>query len=63
MHKGTVKIFKDGRGFGFITDSATNEDVFFHVSGLIDKVKRGDIVTFDKEPGKKGINAVNIRVA
>ncbi|HAK29809.1 MAG TPA: cold-shock protein, partial [Sphingobacterium sp.] len=50
-------------GFGFITPTDGGQDVFVHSSGLINHVRENDTVTFDLENGKKGINAVNVRIA
>jgi CspA family cold shock protein len=63
MHTGKVKFFNETKGFGFIVDAATGEDVFVHVSGLIDNIREGDTVTFDLQRGKKGMNAVNVKLA
>ncbi|CAM3653485.1 cold-shock protein [Sphingobacterium prati] len=63
MQQGTVKFFNDTKGFGFITPSNGGQDVFVHSSGLINDIRENDTVTFDIENGKKGINAVNVRVA
>lgn len=62
MHKGTVKFFNETKGYGFIKDESGKE-YFVHVSGLKDKVKQDDQVTFDLEEGKRGVNAVNVRRA
>ncbi|KFE97579.1 cold-shock protein [Chryseobacterium luteum] len=62
MQQGTVKFFNDAKGFGFITPSNGGQDVFVHTSGLINDIRENDTVTFDLENGKKGINAVNVRV-
>ena len=62
MSKGTVKFFNDTKGFGFITEEGVSKEHFVHVSGLIDEVREGDEVEFDLEQGKKGLNAVNVRV-
>lgn len=62
MKKGTVKFFNETKGFGFIkTDDG--QELFVHVSGLQDQVQENDIVTFDVKEGKKGLNAVNVRLA
>ncbi len=62
MEKGTVKFFNDAKGFGFIkTDSG--KEVFVHSSGLVDKIRENDNVTFDITEGKKGPNAVNVKLA
>lgn len=63
MHSGTVKFFNETKGFGFIVDSASGEDIFVHVSGLVDKIREGDTVTFETQRGKKGMNAVNVQLA
>lgn len=63
MHSGTVKFFNNTKGFGFIVDSSTSEEIFVHVSGLIDDIREGDTVTFDTQRGKKGMNAVNVKLA
>ena len=63
MNKGTVKFFNDSKGFGFIIEDETNKEYFVHVSGLIDEVREGDSVEFELTEGKKGLNAVNVKVA
>lgn len=63
MQEGTVKFFNETKGFGFITPSNGGEDVFVHISGLSDQVRENDVVTFDIQNGKKGLNAVNVRIA
>ena len=62
MSKGTVKFFNGSKGFGFITEDDSNEEYFVHVSGLIDEIKEGDVVEFELTEGKKGLNAVNVKV-
>lgn len=62
MSKGTVKFFNDSKGYGFITEDGSNEEHFVHVSGLIDEVREGDTVEFELQQGKKGLNAVNVKV-
>lgn len=61
--QGTVKFFNETKGFGFITPSDSSEDIFVHVSGLIDQIRENDKVTYQVERGKKGLNAVNVEVA
>lgn len=62
MNKGTVKFFNDAKGFGFITEEGSNKEHFVHFSGLIDEVREGEQVEFDLQEGRKGLNAVNVRV-
>ncbi|MCK4408011.1 MAG: cold shock domain-containing protein [Bacteroidales bacterium] len=62
MKKGTVKFFSESRGFGFIIEEKSETDYFVHISGLIDKIHEGDNVEFELKEGKKGLNAVNVKV-
>ena len=63
MNKGTVKFFNETKGFGFIKEEETNKEYFVHVSGLVNKISENDNVTFDLQEGKKGLNAVNVKLA
>ena len=62
MKTGTVKFFNDSKGFGFIIEEGSKTEFFVHVSGLIDDIKEDDTVEFELKEGKKGLNAVNVRV-
>lgn len=62
MENGTVKFFNDAKGFGFIVDEDSKKEYFVHATGLIDEIKDGDQVEYDLEEGKKGLNAVNVKV-
>ena len=62
MNTGTVKFFNDSKGFGFITEEGSGTEYFVHISGLIDEVRQGDNVEFELKEGKKGMNAVNVKV-
>ncbi len=62
MEQGTVKFFNATKGFGFISPSNGGPDVFVHVSGLQSDIYENDKVSYDVQNGKKGLNAVNVRV-
>jgi len=62
MKKGTVKFFNGSKGFGFIIDDESKNEYFVHVSGLIDEINEGDAVEFDLKEGKKGLNAVDVKL-
>ena len=62
MQKGTVKFFNESKGFGFIKEDDSTKEYFVHVSGLIDEIREGDSVEFELTEGKKGLNAVNVKV-
>jgi len=63
MLTGTVKFFNESKGYGFIVDTSNQQEIFVHASGLVDKVREGDTVTFETQRGKKGMNAVNVKIA
>jgi cold shock protein len=63
MSKGQVKFFNQTKGFGFIKDDETDKEYFVHATGLIDQIRENDTVSFDLKEGKKGLNAVNVRLA
>lgn len=63
MKTGTVKFFNESKGFGFIKENQSGEEHFVHVSGLIDKIKDGDEVSYELAEGRKGLNAVNVKLS
>jgi cold shock protein len=63
MNTGTVKFYDETKGFGFIKDAESTKEYFVHSSGLKERIKENDEVTFDLQEGKKGLNAVNVKLA
>lgn len=63
MKEGIVKFFNESKGFGFIKDAETGQEYFVHVTGLVDKIKEDDKVTFEITEGRKGLNAINVKLA
>ena len=53
MYKGTVKFYNNTKGFGFIVDSATGEEIFVQSTGLIDEIQEGDVVSTTRRVVKK----------
>ena len=62
MNKGTVKFFNESKGFGFIKDADSENEYFVHASSLKDQIREDDEVTFELQEGKKGLNAVNVKL-
>ncbi|MBC8046295.1 MAG: cold shock domain-containing protein [Fimbriimonadaceae bacterium] len=63
METGKVKFYNTSKGFGFIVKDSTNEEIFVHQTGLIDDVKQNDNVMFEVVDGRKGKNAVNVKIS
>lgn len=62
MNTGKVKFFNETKGYGFIKDQEDDKEYFVHVTGLVDKIKEDDEVSFDLQEGRKGLNAVNVKL-
>lgn len=62
MSTGIVKFFNAKKGFGFIIDDETKEDIFVHSSGLIDEIQENDHVSYNIEEDSRGKKAVNVTI-
>lgn len=62
MQKGKVKFFNFSKGFGFIQPEDGGDDIFVHESGLMGEIRENDTVEYETERGKKGMNAVRVKV-
>jgi CspA family cold shock protein len=61
MPTGKVKFFNDTKGFGFIKNDETGEDIFVHISDLqVSSIRENDHVQYEVAQGKKGPNAVKV---
>lgn len=62
--KGIVKWFSDKKGFGFISDSEVQGDIFVHYSsvsgGGFRSLKEGDEVEYELTEDQKGSRAQNV---
>ncbi len=69
MNTGIVKFFDSKKGFGFITNNETKEDIFVHFTGInsdsFKTLDEGQKVSFDIEQDPKDASkskAVNVTV-
>ena len=62
MKQGTVKFFNETKGFGFIKEE-NGQEIFVHVTGLKEEIRENDEVVFDVEEGRKGLSAINVKLA
>ena len=63
MSTGKIKFFNEKKGFGFIVEDASQNDIFVHVTGLTEKVAENDEVIFDLAEDKRGQKAINVKKA
>ncbi|MGV4414075.1 cold shock domain-containing protein [Chryseobacterium sp. T1] len=58
---GIVTFFSE-KGYGFITEDSTKENVFFHSNNCSQVIKKGNKVSFEKERSVKGFSAINVQL-
>lgn len=63
VKKGVVTFFNESKGYGFIKEKETRQDVFVHVNNLTEPIKEGNMVTFEVEKGQRGPTAVNVKIS
>ncbi|HBR11820.1 Cold shock protein, CspA family [Epilithonimonas bovis DSM 19482] len=54
--------FVSEKGYGFITENDTKENVFYHANNCPEILKKGNKVSYEKEKSVKGFSAINIQV-
>jgi cold shock CspA family protein len=58
---GVVSFFNDEKGYGFIAEDKTRENIFVHSNQLLQPVKEKDRVTFEKERTPRGYSAIKVK--
>ena len=58
---GKVAFFNSSKGYGFIKDLETQENIFVHINAVSGEINENDSVTFEMVRGPKGWNAVNVK--
>lgn len=62
LRKGKVKFYIDEKLFGFLNDLETDREIYIPVAGLIDEIRKNNIVTYREVEGKNGAEAIDVRV-
>ena len=62
VRTGVVKFYIDEKLFGFIIDDETDEEIYTPVAGLIDEIKKKDKVSFILHEGKRGKEAIEVKL-
>lgn len=63
VRKGKVSYWNSSKGYGFIKDLETQENIFVHINGVLGSIDENVMVTFEKVRGPKGWNAVHVKPA
>lgn len=58
---GVVSFFNEAKGYGFIIDSKTKENIFVHMNQLMQPVKEHDKVTYETERTPRGMAAIRVK--
>lgn len=62
LRKGKVKFYIDEKLFGFLNDLQTDREIYIPVSGLIDEIRKNDIVSYREVEGNNGPEAIDVRI-
>ena len=58
---GIVTFFSE-KGYGFITEDKSKENIFFHSNNCEEMIKKGNKVSFEIEKSPKGLSAIDIKL-
>ncbi|MTG98720.1 MULTISPECIES: cold-shock protein [Myroides] len=58
--KGIITFISE-KGFGFITEEGTKENVFIHSNDVGFPLQKGELISYQKEENAKGIRAVKVQ--
>ncbi|MGI9652225.1 cold shock domain-containing protein [Chryseobacterium sp. RLHN22] len=57
-----IITFLSEKGYGFITEDNSKENVFFHTNNATEVLKKGNKVSYEKEKSPKGFSAIDIKI-
>lgn len=67
MSKGKVKYFNESRGWGFISNSETEQDVYVHYTAInmdgYKTLREGQEVLYEMTQTERGLSANNVTLA
>ena len=58
---GVISFFNEAKGYGFIIDTKTKENIFVHMNQLMQPVKENDKVEYETERTPKGLAAIRVK--
>jgi len=58
---GIITFFSE-KGYGFITEDNSKENIFFHTNNATEPLKKGNKVSYEKEKSPKGFSAIDIKI-
>jgi len=61
-YTGIVKFYNNEKGFGYIVDAATKQDLYVYDESLIDEISANDKVVYKVRDTRKGIEAFDVRL-
>jgi len=61
-HSGVVKFYNENKGFGYIVDDLTNDELFVYEEGTIDEFTDNEIVSYNIRDTRKGLEAYDVRL-
>ena len=59
---GTVKFYNEDKGFGYIVDNNSKDELFVYEEGLIDEIYDDDFVKYNTRDTRKGLEAYDVRL-
>jgi cold shock CspA family protein len=62
IRKGVVSFFNDSKGYGFIRDLVTKQNIFVHINNTHEEIREGNLVVFEVGHGQKGPAAMNVKL-